>query len=86
MPRDYEDKIEDLSLHTFILKGEVAEDPDDEDIPLAETFWSLQEVLYFDRHICFVRKAPEGCSVNPFGKCKYIKTKEVKRKVKKYFF
>ena len=73
-------------MHTFILQGEVSEDPDDEDIPVKETFWSLQEVLYFDRHICFVRKAPEGCLVNPFWECKDIKTKEVKRKVKNIFF
>ena len=38
---DNEDIIEDLSLHTFILQGEVAEDPDDEDIPVGETFWRL---------------------------------------------
>ena len=76
---DYEDIIKDLSLHTFILYGEVAGDPDDEDIPVGETFMCLQEVLYFDRHICFVTKAPEGCLVNSFGECKDIKTKEVKR-------
>ena len=35
---DNEDIIEDLSLHTFIIQGEVAEDPDNEDIPVGETF------------------------------------------------
>ena len=49
---DNEDIIKDVSLQTFILQGEVAENPDDEDIPVAETFWRLPEVLYFDRHIC----------------------------------
>ena len=38
---DYEDIIKDVSLHTFILYGEVAEDPDDEDIPVEETFLHL---------------------------------------------
>ena len=43
----------------FILQGGVAVDPDDEDVPVIETFWCLQEVLYFDQHICLVRKAHE---------------------------
>ena len=59
-----------MSLQTFIIQGEVAEDPDDEDITVGVLFWSLPEVLYFDRHICFVRKVPEGFLVNPFGECK----------------
>ena len=81
-----EDIIEDVGFHTFILQGEVAADPDDEDITVGETFWRLSEVLYFDWHICFVRKVPEGCLVNPFGECKDIKPGEVKREIKKFFF
>ena len=75
-----------MNLQTFILQGKVAEDPDDEDITVGVLFWSLPEVLYFDRHICFVRKVPEGFLVNPFGECKDIKTGEVKRKMKIFFF
>ena len=75
---DNEDIIGDVSLQTddsllFILQGEVAEDPDDEDITVGETFWRLPEVLYFNPHICFVRKAPEGCLVNPLGNSKTSK-------------
>ena len=42
-------QTEDSSL--IILQGEVAEDSDDEDIPVGETFWPLKEVFYFHRHI-----------------------------------
>ena len=59
---DNEDIIEDLSLHTFILQREVTEDPDDEDIPVGETFWRLQEVLYLDPHV-FVGPLSPGAAL-----------------------
>ena len=33
-----------MSLQTFILQGEVAEYPNDEDISVGETWWHLQEI------------------------------------------
>ena len=82
---DNEDRIKGVSLQTFILQGKFAEDPNDEDIPVGETFWHLQEVLYFDRHICFVRKAPEVCLENPFWEYKDIKTEEFECKIQIFF-
>ena len=75
------DQTEDSSL--LILQGEVAEDSDDEDIPVGETFWPLKEVFYFDRHIKSVRKAPTGCWVNTYGLIKDIKTGKVKGNISK---
>lgn len=82
-----EDLKEDVGLqtddsHLIILQGQVADDSDDEDIPVGETFWPFPEVLYFDHPTHSLRRAPEGCWVNCIGEIKDIKTGEVKGKVK----
>ena len=46
---------------------QVAEDPENLDITVRETFLGLPDVLYYYRHICFLRKTPEGCWVNLLG-------------------
>ena len=69
--------------HLNILEGEVADDPDDDDLlPVGETFWPFPEVIYFDQHFHSLRRAPEGCWVNCVGDIKDIKTGEVKENVK----
>ena len=75
---DNEDIIEDVWLKTdnsllFILLEEVAEDPDNEGIPVGATFWRLPEVLYLDRNICFVRKDQKAVRPILFGNSKTSK-------------
>ena len=64
---DNEDIIEDLSLHTFILQGEVAEDPDDEDIQVGETFWPLQEVYTLTGIFALLEKHQKAVWSIPLG-------------------
>ena len=67
-----EDLKEDVSLqtddsHLIILRGQVADDSDDEDLPVGETFWPFQEVFYFNHPTHSLRRAPEGSWVKCIG-------------------
>ena len=66
---DADDMIKDLNWQTYnslfiIFQEEVAEDPDY--VNISETLRLLFVNFYFDQYICFVKKASEGCWVNPF--------------------
>ena len=68
--------------HLIILHGQVADDSDDEDLPVGKTFWHFPEVFYFDHPTHSLRRAPEGCWVNCIWDIMDIKYDEVKGKVK----